>query len=44
MSVRGEDLIPFLIEIAVDIPRKVAWSYLIKPSHDESTTSIPKSS
>ena len=33
----------FLIETAVEIPRKVAWSYLIRPAHDESTTSFPKS-
>jgi hypothetical protein len=33
----------FLIEMAVEIPRKAAWSYLIGPAHDESTTSIPKS-
>jgi hypothetical protein len=42
MSACGEDLISFLIEIAVEIPRKVAWSYLIRPAHDESATSIPK--
>ena len=33
----------FLIETAVEISRKAAWSYFIRPARDESATSIPKS-
>ena len=33
----------FLIETAVEIPRKTAWSYLIRPARDESATSVSKS-
>ena len=33
----------FLIETAVEIPRKAAWSYLIMPARDESATSVSKS-
>jgi hypothetical protein len=33
----------FLIEMAVEIPRKVAWTYLIRPAHDEFATSILQS-
>ena len=43
MSVHGGDLIHFLIEVVVEIPKKVAWSYLIRLARDESTTSILKS-
>ena len=32
----------FLIEMAVEIPRKAAWSYLIRPTHVEFATSIPQ--
>ena len=42
MSVCGGDLIPFLMEMVVEIPRKAAWSYLIRPARDESATSIPQ--
>ena len=33
----------FLIGTAVEIPRKAAWSYLIRPTHDESATPILQS-
>ena len=33
----------FLIRMTVEIPRKVAWSYLIRPARGEYATSIPKS-
>jgi len=41
--VRVVEFNSFLIETAVEIPRKAAWSYLIRTARDESATFIPKS-